>query len=381
MRIGFDFRMGGSINAGIGRYSFELLSNLLKLGTNDQFFVIYNENNCHQDDLATLESLGASLIPTNIRHYSFAEQWQLPKILNDLQLDLVHFPNFNVPLLYKGKFVVTIHDMVHHKISGHKRSTKWKFYAYKYIIEQAAKKSENIITVTNSAKKDIIDYLDIPSDKVKVTYEAPATTENITVNVEKTKAKFFLQKPYFLFVGTLERKKNIPMLAKGFDLLLTKYKIDMDLVIAGKVDSHYPDIKSQALDIRHRNNIVFTDYVTDTDQQGLYQGAYAFVTASLHEGFGLPGVEAMKAGLPLLASNIAVFNEVYDNAAIYFDGTKPEDIAEKMHLLIEDTRFHEKMQRQSFDRSQYFSWEKCAQETLAIYHQTLHKQFEPENEF
>lgn len=385
MKIGFDFRMGGSINAGIGRYSFELLTELIKISPNDQFFVIYNQKNSDINDIASLKELGAELIPTNINHYSLAEQLYLYRLLNKLDLDLVHFPNFNVPILYKGKFVVTIHDMVHHKISGHKKSTKWKFYAYKYIIEQAAKRAVKIITVTNSAKKDIVELLNISPDKVEVIYEAPTEYQNLSPNIEKTKAKYLITRPYFLFVGTLERKKNVPMLTKGFDILINKYKVNMDLVVAGKVDKHYPDVKDKAMDIRNKNNLIFTDYVTNTDQMALYQGAYAFVTASMHEGFGLPGVEAMKAGIPLLASNIPVFNEVYDNAAIYFDPTDPDDIAEKMYLLISDTQFHQKMQRQSFERAQYFSWKKCAEETLQIYHSvvqnnSINQTFLPENE-
>src|SRR5688572_7711978 len=150
MRIGFDFRMGGSINAGIGRYSFELITHLLDLETPDQYIVFYNADNVEEQDLAVLEEKGAELVPTSTRHYSWQEQLFLPKILYKHGLDLMHFPNFNVPLRYKGDYVVTIHDMVHHKISGHKKGRKWKFYAYKYIIQKAAERAKRIITITEA---------------------------------------------------------------------------------------------------------------------------------------------------------------------------------------------------------------------------------------
>ncbi len=383
MRIGFDFRMGGSINAGIGRYSFELLNAMLERQTNDKFVVFYNDLNVNQADLTVLKGKGAELVPTRIRHYSFAEQWTLPKLLAKHNLDIMHFPNFNVPIWYKGPYVVTIHDMVHHKISGHKKSRAWKFYAYKYIIEKAALRAQTIISITEAAKKDIVELLQVPPEKVVVTYEAPPAHEPTKVDVAAVKKKFMLTRPYFLFVGTLERKKNVPMLAKGFDIFLSKYKYDMDLVIAGKVDPHYPEIKDQIMDIQHRNRLVFTDFVTDEDQVALYQGAYAFVSASLHEGFGLPGVEAMRYGVPLLTANTEVFNEVYDNASMYFDPMDANDIAEKMKLITSEPEFYSQMQVKSVERAALFDWGTAAEQTLEIYHASsrprLHS-FEPESE-
>lgn len=380
MKIGFDYRMGGSINAGIGRYSFELLSHMLDMKGADTFTVFYNADNVNPSDLKVLESKGAQLVQANYRHYSFSEQIFFPRILAEHNLDLMHFPNFNVPIRYRGKFVVTIHDMVHHKISGHKKSRLWKFYAYKKIIEHAAAKAEKVLTVTEAAKKEIIKYLGVEQEKIIVTHEAPATAGEHKADVQEVKKKFLLSRPYFLFVGTLERKKNIPMLAKGFDRFLSRYKYDMDLVIVGKEDPHYPDVKRQALDIQHRNRLVFTGFVTDEEQAALYQGAYAYVSASMHEGFGLPGVEAMQYGLPLLTSNTDVFNEVYDNASVYFDPSEPDDIAGQMNLLASDQQFYAQMQSKSLARAQLFDWYDTAEKTLKVYHSVSARTFLPEEE-
>lgn len=372
MKIGFDFRMGGAINSGIGRYVFELLKKILEADTGNQYFIFYNQNNVDQGDLEVLSKFSnATLVATRLRHYSLVEQIFFPGMLNKYQLDLVHFPNFNVPVFYKKPFVVTIHDMVHHKISGHKKSTLIFFYGYKYVISQAAKNARVIITVTNAAKKDIVELLKVRPEKVAVIYEAPFLKAAPPKAIERVKQLFLLKRPYFLFVGTLERKKNIISLAQGFDLFMGKYKLDMDLVFVGKADRHYPHIKFEAMNIKHNNRLVFTDFVSDDDLSALYQGAYAFVTASMHEGFGLPGVEAMQFGLPVLASNTDVFNEVYDNAAIYFDGLNPEDIAEKMHLIARDQQFYKQMQEKSLKRGQVFNWAAAAAETINIYHKSV----------
>jgi glycosyltransferase involved in cell wall biosynthesis len=122
-----------------------------------------------------------------------------------------------------------------------------------------------------------------------------------------------------------------------------------------------------ALDIKHSGNLVFTGFVEEEELEALYKGAFAYASASLHEGFGLPGVEALSFSLPLLVSNIEVFNEIYDNAALYFDPMDPSDIAEKINILVRDSQFYEQIQRKSFERSLLFDWNKTAEETLKIY--------------
>lgn len=372
MHIGFDFRMGGSINSGIGRYVFELLKHIASADKTVAYTVFYNQRNVDEADLAVLRTLSnITLAPTKARHYSLAEQTSFLRIVNRYNFDLAHFPNFNVPVRYSRPYVVTIHDMVHHKISGHKPSHWLHFQGYKYIIRKAAQRAKRIITVTQVSRQDITHYLGIAPAKIQVIYEAPSLVQASPEQVTRVKNKYFLERPYFLFVGTLERKKNIAGLARGFDEFIERYNMDVDLVIAGKPDPHYPGIKHEVLDIKHRSRVVLTGFVEDDDLSALYQGAYAFVTASVHEGFGLPGVEAMQFGLPLLASNTEVFNEVYDDAAIYFDPLDPAEIAERLHLLARDPQFHQKMQEKSFHRARLFSWDKAAVETLALYREVI----------
>ena len=374
--IGIDIRLLGVKHGGIGRYTQELLLGLLSLQTEHCFTCFYNKDLEAEPVFVQLQKHSqVKLVECNIRHYSWREQWHLANIIDKEKLDLIHFPNFNVPIKLKTPFVVTIHDMVHHKISGAKKSKLIYFLAYKKVIESAAKNAKKIITVSEVSKKEISEYLNVPMDKIFVTYEGASLETEVTEDdLTSVKNKYYLRRPYFLFVGVLERKKNIVGLTRAFDYFIEKYHADMDLVLAGKVDPHYPKIKHSALDIKNRNRLVFTDYVSEKDLSALFYGASAFVSASVNEGFGLPGLEAMKFGLPLLVSNTPVFNEIYDNAAIYFNALDTKDIAKAMDLVSKDAKFQEEISRKSFQRSQFFSWEKCAQETLALYNKTLAKQ-------
>lgn len=360
--------MGGSVNAGIGRYVFELLSALLKIDAKNRYVVFYNKNNVATADLEVLGANEAvSLVPTTIRHYSWQEQVLLPRVLKKYPVDLMHFPNFNVPVWYKGPYVVTVHDMVHHKISGHKKSHYFHFRGYKYVMRKAVERAVKIITPSEAARGEITHYFPGLESKISVISEGTSLNPVSSKVVDRVKKQFLLTRPYFLFVGTLERKKNTQLLAQGFDQFIEQYGLDMDLVFAGKPDPHYPEAKLQILQIKHANRIVLTGFVSDAFLASLYQGAYAFVSASLHEGFGLPGVEAMQFGLPILVSNIPVFNEIYDSAAIYFNGESATDIAEKMHLVARDKQFYEQLQQKSLARSQFFTWERAARETLEVY--------------
>lgn len=362
--------MFGKEHGGIGNYVAELASRLPKIDSDNDYVFFHGHGAVWPKDFVLPANV--KLVLARQRHYSFGEQLSFLRTLNNENLDLVHFPNFNLPIFYKRPFVVTIHDVVHHKISGAKKSRLPHFWAYKKVIAAAAKKSQKIITVSKSSKNDILKYLNVPDSKVAVIYEAGRLEKHVPeAKVDEVRQKFLIKRPYFLFVGVLERKKNLINLTRGFDAMVKKYRLDMDLVIAGRADKHYPDIRHKAMDISFHNRLVFTDQVEDADLAALYKDAVAYVSASLHEGFGLPGVEAMKFNLPLAVSNIDVFNEIYDNAAIYFNPLDPDDIAEKMFLLAKDEQFHMQMQEKSYHRGQMFSWDETAGQTLEIYRRVL----------
>ena len=373
MNIGFDYRLGGLGFAGIGRYARELIFNILKIDKQNYYKIFFHPKTIAYDDKNILSRFdNVDLIPAPYKHYSFAEQTRFLKLLNDTKLNLVHFPHFNYPILYKRPFVVTIHDVIHHRISGKHWTRKAKFEVYKQVITRAAQNSEKIITISEVSKRDIMEYLKVPLSKIEVTYEGVSLAHKLPAQVEQVKKKYLIQKPYFIFVGRMEPRKNIPMLAQIFSDFLDKYKFDMELVIVGKEDIHHPEEKERALQIKHANKIIFTGFASDDDLGALYQGAYGFITTSFEEGFGLPGLEAIAMGIPVIAPDIPIYNEIYDNAALYYRTEDPEaDMLDKMRFLCSDHKYYEELKMKTVKRAAEFSWYSCAAKTIKIYESTL----------
>ena len=372
MKIGIDIRMAGTQNGGIGRYISELVNGLVSRDLQNDYFLFYRDNSNLGDLDLEAKTAKTILVKAPFRHYSLKEQLLFPRVLKKYNLDLAHFPNFNVPIRYKRPFVVTIHDLIHHKLGGVKKTNFLHFFAYKKVIGSAVLSAKKIITVSEASKKDLVEEFSVPEAKVSVIYEGVSLSGMPTEKqIAEVKGKYLLSRPYFLFVGVLQRNKNLPGLTVGFNKFLARSGLDFDLCIVGKTDPHYPEIKAQALNIKHAEHLVFTGEVSDEDLKSLYAGANAFVSASRFEGFGLPGLEAMSYGLPLAVSNIPVFNEIYENGAIYFDNGNTDSIAECLRLLAQDRLYYMQVRAKAQARVKAFSWEKCAQETLQVYKTAL----------
>lgn len=385
MNIGFDYRLAGPGHGGLGRYTESLLEHLLLLDEENTYTVFYSSQSGSASVSWLQKKKNVKLVEANQRHYSIAEQWSFLRAIEKQKLDLMHFPNFNHPIRYKGKFVVTIHDLVHHELSGHKPTRFLHFWAYKKVMEHAVFFSEKIITPSEhskSAVRKVYEGLPLPkgseshpslSEKIRVTYEAGVLRPQSDEFVQRVKEQFVLTRPYFLFVGTFERKKMVPDLAHAFDMFLDKYKMNMDLVLVGKKDAHYPEERDKVLNIKNKHRVVLTGFVSDEELAALYQGAFAYVSMSPYEGFGLPAVEALSFGLPVITVNVPVANEVYDDGAMYCAVGDLADAADKMHLLARDKQFYERQAAKSLTRSKIFSWQKCAEQTLEVYKEAYGK--------
>ncbi len=369
MKIGIDLRMGDP-EYGIGRYSFELTKALLEADKENRYVLFVR-------DLLKFRKLGfeqysnARLVQADYRHYSFAEQILFPLLLWRQNLDLVHFMNFNVPLVYHRPFVVTIHDVVHLRLPGNKRRRFFHRWAMRRVLQSAANHAKRILTVSQFSKREIIQALGTPAYKIDVIYEAATpmvASESDTISVRQ---RFGITKPYIIFVGVMERKKNLISLARGFDVLKEKYQQNIQLVIAGKKDEHYPEVATAVKAITYGKDVILTGMVSEREKYALLKGCLAFVSASLFEGFGLPGLEAMSVGVPLVVANTDVFNEVYDNGAIYFDGLDPADIAQKLHFMLNDEKYRAQVANHAYVRAQAFSWSRAANQTLESYEKAL----------
>jgi len=379
MKIGLDLRLYGTKHGGIGRYIKELSSQLLKIDKKNQYvFFIYQKN----DAKKITKNKKTKFVYTPIKWYSLKEQLLLSPLIKKQKLDLMHFPHFNVPLNYNKPFIVTIHDLIVHHFPNERATTlpKWlyqlKLKGYKQIIKNAIKKARTIIVPSNFVKQDILKFYNINADKIKVAYEGISNL-NYTLKTKKSTAqqkKKIKIKKYLLYVGSAYPHKNLENLIKAFTLLRYKYKLtDLKLVLVGKIDYFYNQLQKYitAHYSSVTNNCIFYGQADDKELAQLYKNASAFIFPSLHEGFGLPPLEAMSFKTPVVAAKNASISEVCEQAAFYFDPNDPQNIAEKINQLLNDQKLRQNLITAGQKQIKKYSWKQCAKKHLEVYNATL----------
>lgn len=367
MRIGIDARLWNE--TGVGRYIRNLVAELSKIDGKNEYILFLRKK---EYESLLLPSKNFQKRLADIRWHSFSEQSQFSSLLNREKLDLMHFPYFSVPFLYRNKFVITIHDLIIHHFETGEASTlsplfyKAKRIGYKFIIQSAAKRAEKIITVSESTKQEIIDHLNVSPEKIVVTYEG------IDEKLIKYDAKYTGMpgiKSYFLYVGNAYPHKNLSFLINSF----IQFKIERKdsktkLLLVGKNDYFYKRCEEKIAS-GYKKDIVFLHSVDDLELRYLYLHAKAYVMPSLMEGFGVPLIEAMANKCLVLASDIPVHREVCLDAALYFN---PQDTYALTHLLTETAQSprtkYSDIRERGKKRASSFSWERLAKETLNVYY-------------
>lgn len=367
MRIGIDARLWNE--TGVGRYTRNLLRELALIDKKNEYvlFVLSKDvteiQNYDERIKKNIEEGKWKTHIANIRWHTIAEQIAFPKLLQQENLDLVHFPYFSVPLFYNRQFIVTIHDLiVHHFPTGQASTLPYPLYflklqGYKYVISQAAKKSCRILAVSEATKAEVVKHLGVPEDKVVVTYEG------IDEATQKEKRKEpIIKEDYFLYVGNAYPHKNLKTLIDAF-YIVRQTSPNIKLILAGRNDFFYTRLRRGLLD-----SVVMLSSPSDGDLVNLYRNTKALVVPSLMEGFGLPSLEAMANGCPVLASDIPSFHEICDKAAVYFNPKSVDDLAQKMRQVL----LFSKKERDAYislgkKRVQHFSWAEMAKETLKVY--------------
>jgi len=374
MRIGIDARMYRSGVAGIGRYSQNLISNLLKIDSDDQFVFFMTDEDYREFKHLKMQNSNVKVKITNIPHYSLAEQTKLPKIIEKEKLDLMHFLNFNYPVNYKGKFIVTIHDLTLIKFPDTaKRTNILKRSAFNFVMKKACQNATKVIAISNNTKRDIEDIFHIDSNKVKVIYESADDNTLFKCDqkyVDSMKKKYNIDSPVILYVGQFRPHKNLPGLVKAFSKI--RDEIPCKLVLVGKPDLAHKRLQESIDKTGKKDDIVMPGFVSDEELACWYKLATVFVFPSLYEGFGLPGLEAMQSGTPVVAANNSVLPEIYEKAAIYFDPFETQDIADKIKSVLLNDKLHSDLVQKGKERVKQFSWEKMAKETLDLYRQIQH---------
>jgi len=358
--IAIDARI---INSTTGRYIERLLAYLQDIDHTNKYSVLVREKD---QDFWKPTNPNFSIVVAEFANYSVAEQIGLKKLLKSLKPDLVHFCMPQQPVSYRGKKVTTFHDLT--LVKTYNSDKNWlmfhaKQFVGKFVFKKVARESDHIIAISEFTKKELLEYTDAKEDNVTVIYES-TDVENGPTNTYKLPYK-----DYILYVGQQSDYKNIKRLGDAHQKLLRTYP-DLGLVLVGRLNDSA--LANQTY-FTHKayKNITFTDFVEDAELNWLYSHATAYVFPSLMEGFGLPGLEAMGHGTPVVSSNATCLPEIYGTAAHYFDPTNSDDIARAITEVLGNEKLRRELSKSGYEQIKKYSWKRMAEQTHKVYTDVL----------
>ena len=352
MRIGIDARNDGT---GVGRYTFSLVRELAKLDTDNEYTLFLNARRYRSYDPP---GPNFRTVEADIPWFGVREQVQLPRLIARERLDLVHFPHLTVPLLLTTPFVVTVHDLNYLDADATARPAVLRA-GYRLELLKA-KRARRLIAVSEHTRGEVVRRLGVDPARIAVTYEAadaPAVEPD-----QDTLDRYGIDAPFFLYVGAAYPYKNLARLIEAFALVEGDYR----LVLAGDQEDFGPALKEQASE-----RVIFTGPVSEPELAALYAGALAYAFVSLSEGFGLPGLEAMAAGVPVVAARAGSLPEVYGGAARWCAPSHAGAIAAALTSVAADEELRRQLIEDGRKRAAEFSWARTAEQTLAVYHEAL----------
>ncbi len=374
MKIGIDARFYGvrAGGGGIGRYVAELIKGLAEID-DEQIYTLFLQKH----GFTETNTLPARFQKTlaDIPWYGVREQLLFPRLVKQARVNLFHAPHWNIPLLLRQPFVVTIHDLIlledpssAHATTRGRLYHALKFTGFRLTLEHAIYNSRKIITISEASKESILRYFRVPENKIAV---IPNGFSAITAERSESLTRHGVYAPYFLAVGNAYPHKNLAFLLEVFRLAVARHPHVM-LVIAGKRDVFSRELESYAKTIGiPKDRLTFVDHPTDDLLHSLYEQALALVFPSKLEGFGLPPLEALARKTPVFSSNREPMPSIYKQAASYFD---PEDHDDLLALLLTALKNPEAIRaRLAFapEVLSNYSWKETAKRTKAVYDEVL----------
>jgi len=353
--IAIDARI---INSSTGRYVERLVTYLQDVDTKNNYTILVRQKD---ETYWKPRNANFSVKVADFDNYSFNEQIGFHRFLKKLNADLVHFCMPQQPRGYKGKKVTTFHDLT--LLKTYNSDKNWFVFHAKqkvgrYVFRRVANENNHIIAISQFTKQELQAFTPINDEKISVIYEASDVS---AITPKHYKLPF---KKYLLYVGQQSDYKNIKRLGDAHQLLVAKYP-DLGLVLVGKKNASALANETY-FNERGYKNILFTDFVEDNQLSWLYTHASAYTFPSLMEGFGLPGLEAMGYGVPVVSSNATCLPEVYGPAAHYFNLLDTSDIAEAIDQVLSDDKLRIRLAKAGFKQIKKYSWKKQAQETYKV---------------
>ena len=381
-RILIDGRFIG-VGDSIGRYTFGVLKHLLEADRENQYFLLIRPAGIKQvKEQGFWDSGRVKVEVQDIAHYSLPEQTKLLIWLNKKPFDLVYFTQFNHPIRYRKPYIITVHDLTTFGYFGYQNPLK--VMMFKKVMKSAVVDSKKIISVSKTTKEEILDYYKIDKKKIEVIY--PGIDENyIRISKmdqadrvklgNKFKKHYEIDGEYLLYTGMWKKHKNLGRLLKAS----LKLSTGIQLVLAGKIDKNEPEIiaeieriNNHPIDAAQSSDPVFVaGFVPEELLPAAYAGALAYTQSSLNEGFGLPPLEAMSCGTPVVAGKISATPEVLGDAALYFDPENVDDMAQKIEELTMNQRLRLDLRKKGLERVKLYPWAENAKKTLKVINEVL----------
>ncbi len=362
MRIGIDARLLYYSQAGISQYTKQLTRAMARLNTDDEFIIFHSR----KDDKQLVEAPNFKRVSLWTPCHHRLETFILPMEVLPHAPRILHSPDFIPPKFGLWRSVITVHDLSFLLYPNLQTRDSARYYGQ---IDQAVKQVDHIIAVSQSTKNDLVHLLGCPANKISVIYEAasPVYRPMVVDAGQAVAQKWQVEGDYILFVSTIEPRKNIPTLLRAFRNLLDEYRINVKLLFAGSKGWLYEEIFRLVEELKLTSNVRFLGRVDNSDLVELYNAARLFVYPSTYEGFGLPPLEAMACGTPVITSNVSSLPEVVGDAALLVDPLNIEQLTATIWRALSDENLRSELTWKGLRRAHCFSWERAARETMAVY--------------
>ncbi len=374
--VGIDIRRGGEF--GVGTYIKNLVQGLARLGGQEQYVLIGRPGQ--------FETLGS--LPSNFRSEIYPHSYNSRSShftywlqLRRLGLDIFHMPHRWVPYLLPVTYIATLHDL-NNILFPEEDSTPTSRRVRKYFLARGLKRAAQVVTVSEATKRDAVKHLGLDPGKIEVVPDAvdeelaqPVTDEER----HRTLTRYQIHDPFVLYAGRIQIHKNVPRLIEAFGVVKAelenhpRYR-NLRLIVIGDELSNFPEVRHAVMRTRIQHWVRFLGFVPIETLRVFYESAVAFLFPSLHEGFGLPPLEAMAQGTPVVTSSVSALPEAVGNAAVLVNPENVFDIARGLRQVLLDDEFREELRRRGYEQVLRFSWDRSAEKVLQIYHRVTSQQ-------
>jgi glycosyltransferase involved in cell wall biosynthesis len=370
VKIGIDTMVTPTLKTGVGRYIDGLLTGLVELNEENEYLIFSGRN---QEDPPRINGSRIGIYHSSVSTEQsllnfFWKTIVLPLLVRKESIDVLHIPN-EKPVFFKSRpTVMTFHDIADFRLRRRYAWRKWLFR--RLVLPRTVRNVDHIIAVSQKTRTDIVELLGIPPQRITVIHEAAAPEFR---PIDKAEARSIVATRWgvsgniVLFVGEIDVRKNLTALIGALDLVINRWGLQSTLFIAGKngrgLDALKADVRRRNLD----NSVVFGGYVTPEELLALYNAARMLVLPSLYEGFGLPVLEAMACGTPVVASRCGSLPEVVGDAGLLVDTAQPGALAEAIATLLTDPQARNRLIEAGFSRAREFSWTAAARATIEVY--------------